>query len=167
MKASHGKPTIFFSRSSRDQAGLGLLKELFVEKTGGSIEVFLSSDGQSIPLGKNWVHQIERALERAAVMMVFVSPNSLRSSWLFFESGFAYSKGIRAVPVGFLSTDLGDLAPPLSLLQGFNIRSAEGFNNLIAIANEAFGHSHAESFTSARLSESVRLSRFLFDINFR
>src|SRR6266566_2732427 len=87
------KPTIFFSHSSRDQAQLVRLKELFIEKTGGSIDVFLTCDGQSIPLGRNWVHQIEEALEYAPLMVVFVSPNSLRSSWLFFESGFAYSKG--------------------------------------------------------------------------
>lgn len=141
------KPTIFFSHSSRDQKELARLKDLFVEKTGGSIEVFLSSDGQSIPLGRNWVHKIEEALGRASLMVVFVTPNSLRSSWIFFESGFAYSKDIQVVPVGFLGVDLVSLPPPLSLLQGFNITSEAGLNNLIAIANEVFQHAHAETFT--------------------
>ena len=45
-----GKPVVFFSHSSRDKRELALLKELFVQKTGGTVEVFLSSDGQSIPL---------------------------------------------------------------------------------------------------------------------
>ncbi len=147
------KPTIFFSHSSHDQPQLARLKELFIEKTGGSIDVFLSSDGQSIPLGRNWVHQIEEALEHAPLMVVFVSPNSLRSSWLFFESGFAYSKKIRVVPVGFLGVDLATLPPPLSLLQGFNIISAAGLNNLIAVANEVFQHSHPENFTVQEFQE--------------
>ena len=147
------KPTIFFSHSSHDQNQLVRLKELFIEKTGGSIDVFLSSDGQSIPLGRNWVHQIEQALEHTPLMVVFVSPNFLRSSWLFFESGFAYSKKIRVVPVGFLGLDLAMLPPPLSLLQGFNIVSESGLNNLIAVANEVFDHSHLEAFNAEEFQE--------------
>ena len=143
---STSKPTVFFSHSSRDQSELGRLKDLFVQKTGGSIDVFLSSDGQSIPLGRNWVHRIQEALEHANLMVVFVTPTSLRSSWLFFESGFAYSKKIRVVPVGFLGVDLANLPPPLSLLQGFNITSEAGLNNLIAVTNETFGHTHVENF---------------------
>jgi hypothetical protein len=50
------------------------------------------------------------------------------------------------IPVGFLGLNLGSVRPPLSLLQGFNIRSHEGLNNLIAIANGEFGHAHKESF---------------------
>lgn len=50
-------------------------------------------------------------------MFVFISPHSLRSNWLFFESGFAYSRDIKVVPVGILGVDLGTLSPPLSLLQ--------------------------------------------------
>ena len=103
------KPTIFFSHSSRDAQAIGRLKELFLRATGNSVDVFLSTDGQSIPLGTNWVHKVEEALEHAAVMVVFVTPNSLRSNWLFFESGFVYAKKIRVVPVGFLGVDLAGL----------------------------------------------------------
>lgn len=99
------------------------------------------------------MHKIQEALERASLMVVFVTPSALRSSWLFFESGFAYSKGIRVVPVGFLGVDLAGLPPPLSLLQGFNITSEAGLNNLIAVANEIFGHAHAEAFTATEFRE--------------
>ncbi len=106
------------------------------------MDVFLSTDGQSIPLGRNWVHKIEEALEHAGFMVVFVTPNSLRSNWIFFESGFVYGKKTRVVPVGFLGVDLAALSPPLSLLQGFNITSEEGLNNILALTNEVFQHSH-------------------------
>lgn len=65
------KPTIFFSHSSSDKDVLFKLKELFCDKTAGTIEVFLSSDGQSIPLGKNWVHRVQEALDNAKLMIVF------------------------------------------------------------------------------------------------
>lgn len=39
------KPTIFFSHSSKDKESLIVLKELIEEKTGGTINIFMSSDG--------------------------------------------------------------------------------------------------------------------------
>ena len=107
------------SHSSHDQPTLIAFRELLEQKTGSAIDFFLSSDGQSIPLGRNWVHRIERALEDARVMLVFLTPDSLKSQWIYFEAGFAYSKAIRVVPIGALGVDLSQLHPPLSLLQGF------------------------------------------------
>ena len=62
--------------------------------TSGVIQIFMSSDGQSIPFGNNWVHKIEEGLNNAKIMFVFVTPTSIESGWIYFEAGFAYSKGI-------------------------------------------------------------------------
>ena len=149
------KPTVFFSHSTKDQAPLQILRDLFVTKTGGSIDVFMSSDGQSIPFGTNWVHEVERGLNRAKLMFVFVTPNSVRSSWLYFEAGHAYSKGIRVVPVAMLGIDLSAVSPPLSLLQGFNIHSESSLGNIVAAANQKFDHSHNVTFSQDELSKIV------------
>lgn len=141
------KPTVFFSHSSADKEVLLKLKALFCEKTGGTIDVFLSSDGQSIPLGKNWVHRVQEALDEAKIMVVFLTPNSLRSSWIYFEAGYAYSKNIRVVPVGFLGADISSVAPPISLLQGFNIETKDSLDNLIALVNDTFSHNHKSKFS--------------------
>ncbi|MBN1507603.1 MAG: toll/interleukin-1 receptor domain-containing protein [Sedimentisphaerales bacterium] len=149
------KPTVFFSHSSKDAASLARLKDLFVHKTGGAIDVFLSSDGQSIPLGRNWVHRIQQALDEAKLMVVFVTPNSVASQWLYFESGYAYSKNLRVVPVGFKGLDLSTVKAPLGLLQGFNITSRDSLGNLISLVNEAFGHSHVPTFSDEEYLEIV------------
>ena len=140
------KPIVFLSHSSRDADILNSLKEQLVRRTGGSIEFFLSSDGQSIPLGSNWVHRVETALSEARLMFVFISPDSLSSPWVYFEAGFAYSKQLKVVPVGIGGIDVAHLSPPLNLLQGFNITSGASLNNLIAKCNAEFDTSHAESF---------------------
>lgn len=147
MVGSMSKPVIFFSHSSKDKSSLIRLKDSFVQKTGGSIEVFLSSDGQSIRLGRNWVYKIQEALEHAKILLAFLTPSALQSNWMFFESGFCYAKNIRIVPVGFKGVDLITLSPPLSLFQGFNIKSEDGLNNIIALANEVFDFKHILSFT--------------------
>jgi hypothetical protein len=139
ISGSVAKPIVFFSHSTSDGEALRRLKERFVTLTSGSVDVFLSSDGQSIRLGKNWVASVEQALKKAKVMFTFVTPNSIGSPWLYFESGVAYGNGTDVVPVGLFGVDVGDLHPPLSLLQGFNVKSHESLNNIITKTNETCG----------------------------
>lgn len=61
------KPTVFLSHSSRDARSLVSLKEMLNKKTSGTLRLFLSSDGQSIPFGRNWVATVEAALDSSAV----------------------------------------------------------------------------------------------------
>lgn len=139
------KPTIFFSHSSRDANVLNIIKTRLCKITSNVVNVFLSSDGESIPFGHNWVHKIDEALQTASAMFVFITPNSINSSWIYFEAGYAYAKGIKVIPVG-LGTDITLLRPPLNLLQGFNILSGDGLNNLIAVINDIFALKFPESF---------------------
>lgn len=141
------KPIVFISHSSKDERMVRKLKEVLTKKVGNTLDIFVSSDGQSIPLGRNWVHEIEEALKNSKIMFVLLSPNSIRSNWIYFEVGFAYSKDIKVIPIGVLGINLSQIPPPMSLLQGFNINSVESLNNLISILNGEFGYSFGESFT--------------------
>ncbi|AIY42973.1 hypothetical protein LT85_3815 [Collimonas arenae] len=142
------KPTIFFSHSSRDKNYISALRRKVLKATSKTIEIFQSSDGESIPFGNNWVHKIEENLDKAKIMLVFVSPQSVNSNWIHFESGFAYAKGVKVIPIGIKSIDVGKLSPPINLLQGFNIVSEAGMNNIVTIINREFNCDFAEDFTS-------------------
>jgi hypothetical protein len=141
------KPVVFISHSSKDERMVRKLKEVLIKRVGNTLDIFVSSDGQSIPFGHNWVHKIEEALENSVLMFVLISPNSIRSSWIYFEAGFTYSKGIEVVPIGILGIDLSQLPAPLSLLQGFNINSVESLNNIISVINRKFESTHKETFS--------------------
>lgn len=156
---SSGKPTVFFSHSSRDSVPLFCLKEIIIKKTGGSVDIFLSSDGQSIPFGHNWVHSIENALKSAQLVFVFLTPSSLaKPGWINFEAGHAYSKDIQVVPVGLFGVGIENISPPLSLLQGFNINSRSSASNIIAIINKIFGFSHNEELTEDEFNKVFNTS---------
>lgn len=146
------KPAIFFSHASKDRESLLALKSALDRITGESLDIFLSSDGQSIPFGENWVHSIEEGLNKAEIMFVFVTQNSLQSDWIFFESGFAYSKGIKVIPVG-IGVDVGTLRPPLSLMQGFNINQLESLNNIITVINDKFDLKFKPSFLNSEYNK--------------
>ncbi|EHI99775.1 hypothetical protein CDLVIII_3201 [Clostridium sp. DL-VIII] len=146
------KPTIFFSHSSKDRDSLMKLRELIEEKTGGTINIFMSSDGQSIPFGSNWMYKIEEGLKDAKIMFVFVTPKSIDTGWIYFEAGYAYSKGIEVIPIG-INIDIGSIKPPISLLQGFNLISEESINNIIHIINKKFDYSIKANFSRADFNQ--------------
>ena len=118
------KPTLFFSHSSKDKDMVLAIKNKVMQYTSGTLEIFQSSDGESIPFGTNWIHKVEEGLKEAKVMFVFVTEKSVASGWIYFEAGYAYSKGVHVIPVG-IGVNVGDLKAPLNLLQGFNITSAD------------------------------------------
>lgn len=153
------KETIFFSHSSRDKDAVNYLKKIIDNKTSGTLNIFLSSDGESIPFGSNWIHSIEQGLNDAVIMYVFVTPNSIKSDWIYFESGFAYSKGLKVIPIGF-GINIGELKPPLNLLQGFNLTSHEGLNNIIKIINDECKTKFPENFQKSDYSKLIKSSAF-------
>jgi len=153
------KPIIFFSHSSKDKVVATRLKNQLKEKTQGTFEIFVSSDGQSIPFGRNWVNETEKALTNSKIMFVLLSPNSLPSSWIYFESGYAYSKGIEVIPVGILGVDLSQIPAPISLLQGFNINSTESLNNVISTLNRVFGYSLQASFSDEEYADIFNITK--------
>ena len=151
------KPTIFFSHSSKDKEAILKIKNKLDMATGGVLDIFMSSDGQSIPFGTNWIHKIEEGLQSAKIMFVFVTEVSVASGWIYFEAGFAYSKGIQVVPVG-IGIDIGTLKAPLNLLQGFNITSEDSLNNFITIINRTFDYRFQEAFDKNDYLDVMNLS---------
>ena len=142
------KPTIFFSHSSVDSSTILPIKNKISAITANVLDIFMSSDGQSIPFGHNWVHKIEEGLNNAQIMFVFVTPTSINSAWIYFEAGFAYSKNIEVIPVG-IGVNIGQLKAPLNLLQGFDITSADSLNNFVTVINRKFDLKFSEAFTEA------------------
>ena len=64
------KPTIFISHSSLDKELIGQIKDLVSDRTSGTVDLFQSSDGESIP-SNSWIHQVEENLNKSKIMLVF------------------------------------------------------------------------------------------------
>lgn len=141
------KPIVFLSHSSQDKSQLASLKALLDEKAAGAIEFFLSSDGESIRLGHNWVARISDALDKAQLMFVFLSQRSADSKWIHFEAGHAFSKKVQVVPVCLPGMSLRLVTPPISLLQGFDLHSHEAMRNLARLCNDTFRMKIKEVFS--------------------
>lgn len=151
------KPTLFFSHSSKDKDMVLAIKNKVMKYTSGTLEIFQSSDGESIPFGTNWIHKVEEGLKEAKVMFVFITEQSISSGWIYFEAGYAYSKGVHVIPVG-IGVSVGSLKAPLNLLQGFNITSADSLNNFLTIINREFNYSFPAQFSDDDYNEVIALS---------
>jgi TIR domain len=144
------KPIVFLSHSSLDKAPLNALKKILDERTSCLVNFFLSSDGESIKFGRNWVVSVSDALAKAKLMFVFLSPRSADSKWIHFEAGYACAKDkdFRVVPVCLPGIDLDRITPPLGLLHGFNLHSHEAMGNLSRICNDVLSCKIPETFSS-------------------
>lgn len=152
------KPTLFFSHSSKDKDMVLAIKNKVMKYTSGTLEIFQSSDGESIPFGTNWIHKVEEGLKEAKVMFVFITEQSISSGWIYFEAGYAYSKDVHVIPVG-IGVSVGDLKAPLNLLQGFNITSVDSLNNFLTIINREFNYSFPAQFSDDDYNEVIQNTR--------
>lgn len=146
-------PQVFISYSSQDAVLATALQGKLIDATHREVSFFLAADGVSIPGGANWLKHLEQSLERADLIIVVMSYAAAASQWVFFETGFAYAKGKRVIPVGVLGLQVQHQPPPISLLQGVNISSASDLNRLLQYINARLSRHYAETFTEADYDE--------------
>jgi hypothetical protein len=103
----------------------------------GLVEVFVSSDTESIAAGELWLTSIEEALQKASMLVILCSPQSIARPWINFEAGAAWVRKIPLIPVCHAGLAARDLPMPLSLHQGIALADPEGFRRLYARVAEA------------------------------
>jgi len=101
------------------------------------LDVFVSSDGESISAGDDWLKSIDDALEQSALMLILCSPSSIRRPWINFEAGAAWMRKIPLIPLCHAGLTPGDLPAPLSFRKGLLLTDSRGLQQLYArIARE-------------------------------
>jgi hypothetical protein len=87
-------PTIFISHRSEARATAIQFKELLM-RGSSDLEVFLSSDWESIPAGSNWLQEIERALTTHTHFVALITQDAdSRLPWICYEVGYARGRGL-------------------------------------------------------------------------
>ena len=123
------KPVVFISFATADLPLIGVLREQLIVKTANKVVFYFAP--RDIPGGLNWQQHIVKNLTRAKCVLVFLSPTSAASQWVLFEAGFAYGRRQPVIPVGIRGLRVEKQKPPLSSLQGVNIRSPNAMNELL------------------------------------
>lgn len=106
------KYDVFLSYSFQDRDWVSVFSEAL--KDAGLTTWF---DAANISLGDSLVAQIQRALRESKTLIMILSPNSLESTWTFFELGAAVADDKRIIPVLTQETDIKDVPVLLQQFQ--------------------------------------------------
>lgn len=78
---------VFLSHIHEEKELALLIQEALEEEFGGFVKVFVSSDGQSIPAGSNFLRRIEDGLLSCVAAIFLISKKSVSRNWINFELG--------------------------------------------------------------------------------
>jgi TIR domain len=78
---------IFLSHIHEEKALALAVKEALEDEFSGFVDVFVSSDGTSIPAGANFLKRIEDGLVACIGAIYLISPTSVKRHWVSFELG--------------------------------------------------------------------------------
>ena len=124
------KLKIFLSHLTVESKLADTLKRHLSRDFIGLVEVFVSSDRTSIPVGSKWLSEVTTALSKASIHIVLCSSESVNRPWINFEAGAAQIKGIPIIPVCHSGLGPAQLPVPLSESEGIDASSAEGIRKL-------------------------------------
>ena len=97
----------------------------------GMIDVFVSSDGVSIPKGRNFTETIRNAIDRAAYGIVLLSPDSVSRPWVNIEFGAFWILDKPITPLLHGEIEFVQLQPPYNIMNGTAINNLQGLDELI------------------------------------
>ncbi|WPP47051.1 toll/interleukin-1 receptor domain-containing protein [Pseudomonas sp. AN-1] len=78
---------LFLSHIHEEKDLAAIIKSAIENEFAGFVEVFVSSDGVSIPAGANFLKRIEDGLVNCIGALYLISPNSINRNWINFELG--------------------------------------------------------------------------------
>lgn len=91
---------VFLSHIHEESELAILVKQAIESEFGGFVDVFVSSDGTSIPAGSNFLKRIEAGLLNCIGAMYLISPNSVKRNWINFELGAIWLRNLASTTSG-------------------------------------------------------------------
>lgn len=133
------KRLVFVSHISEDEVVAEWLKTTLNRDFLRLLEVFVSSDTESIEVGTPWFDSVRKALAEARVLVVLCSEASVRKPWINFEVGAAWIIDKPIIPLCHSGLKPAALPMPLSLRQGIELSDPEGIRRLYQGLAREFG----------------------------
>lgn len=133
------KQLVFISHITEEKEVAIAFKELIESSFLGMIEVFVSSDDDSIGMGQRWLDRISHALKICAVEIVLCSPKSILRPWINFEAGAGWVRDIPVIPLCHSGVEPSKLPMPLNLLQAAKANEISSMKLIFPVLAQAIG----------------------------
>ncbi|MGH9780349.1 MAG: toll/interleukin-1 receptor domain-containing protein [Candidatus Acidiferrales bacterium] len=122
---------VFLSHAAKDQEIAICLKKA-IESAIPKSDVFVSSDTEDLRPGDDWVEKIQDNLGRAKILILLASERGLKRTWVWYESGAAWSRSIRMIPCCIGKIRKNQLPAPFSSRQALNADDAQDLGHLLS-----------------------------------
>ena len=106
------------------------VKDIIERHIPGPPKVFVSSDGESIKMGRDWLETVLKALGTCKAEVVVCSPKSVTRPWLNLEAGAALIRGIPVIPACHSGMAPPGLPLPLLLRQTSELTEIGGVERI-------------------------------------
>lgn len=127
------KPLLFISHITEEKDLAIEFKTLVEDSFLGMLEVFVSSDENSISMGQKWLENITFSLKNCAVEVILCSPQSVQRPWINFEAGAGWVRDIPVIPLCHSGMKPSDLPTPLNSLQGTIATDKDGLKQIFSV----------------------------------
>ena len=132
--------TVVFISHITEEADLARILKKHLEKAFlGMVDIFVSSDGQSIAPGDQWLKKIDDALQAAQLTLILCSEASIKRPWINFEAGASWIKNIPIIPICHTNLRPSSLPAPLNMLQAVEANQESGLNQVVQRIAEKIG----------------------------
>ncbi|UNK26350.1 toll/interleukin-1 receptor domain-containing protein [Serratia plymuthica] len=160
------KELIFLSHIHEEKEAALLIKSAIEDEFSGFVDVFVSSDGVSIPVGSNLLERIEKGLINCSAAIYLISPESIKKSWISFELGAIWirskisnqngGKQIPALPFCYAGMTFGNLPQPISNLHAIMATSPADLEVAFKSLQSALGASGRIKTDLSILAENIK-----------
>lgn len=158
---------IFLSHIHEESELAVLIKEALEQEFSGFVQVFVSSDGTSIPAGSNFLRHIENGLVNCIGAIYLISPKSVKRNWINFELGAVWIRNainirnsgpeIPTVPFCHSGTTPATLPAPLNNLNAINTNNSSELERAFRALHHAAGGKGNLRTDFDILAEKVRI----------
>lgn len=121
---------VFISHISNETELAQSLKQQLEKHFLGLLEIFVSSDRETIQAGSKWLDEVDEALRKADIQIVLCSKESVRRPWVNFEAGAVWLRGIPVIPFCHSGMSPNNLPVPLGMLEAVECCQADGLYKL-------------------------------------
>jgi hypothetical protein len=133
------KLEVFVSHRTVEAKFADLLCKHLAHDFIGILNFFVSTDITSVPAGSQWFHELLAGLQRAHVLFVVCSDESVRLPWISYESGGARARGVDVIPLCHSGMTPDRLPAQWEMLEGVTLSETKGLEKLYAKISSLIG----------------------------
>src|SRR5947209_309280 len=117
--------SLFISHTFEEAELAVAIKKMILDAFGKDVQVYVSSDGQSIKAGDPWLQDLAATLKRSSLHFVLCSEISIKRPWVNFEAGAAWVTDTPTIPICHSGMSPDRLPLPLNTFHGTLLGSTD------------------------------------------